>query len=110
MRRVCNLINVLALCTGLFTTTVEAQTQQPAARKVIYRVAPAYPDLARRLRVIGAVKLELAIRANGSVKSIKVVGGSPILIDAATAAVGKWKFEAGAEETTEIVQLVFDPR
>jgi TonB family protein len=110
MLRVCNLIHVLALCAGLSTTTGECWGQQPGDRKIINRVAPTYPALARRLHVIGAVKLEIVIRANGSVKSIKTVGGNPVLIEAATAAVGKWKFEAGAVETTEVVQLIFDPR
>ena len=110
MRRFYNLMSVLALCAGLFTATGEAGAQQSGDRKIINRVAPAYPALARRLHVIGAVKLEVVIRANGSVKSIKALGGNPLLIEAATAAVAKWKFEVGREETTEVVQLVFDPR
>jgi len=110
MRRAYNLINVLVLCAGLSTATGEAGAQQPGERKIINRVAPAYPALARRLHVIGAVKLEIVIRANGSVKSVRVVGGNPVLIEAARAAVGQWKFEAGREETTEVVQLIFDPR
>ena len=85
----------------------ECWGQQPGDRKIINRVAPVYPALARRLHVIGAVKLEIVIRANGSVKSTKAVGGNPVLIEAA--AVGKWKFEAGAVETTEVIQLIFDP-
>ncbi|HWY20994.1 MAG TPA: energy transducer TonB [Candidatus Acidoferrum sp.] len=110
MHRVCNLINVLAVCAGLFTVTGAAQEHKSADRKVINRVAPAYPALARRMHVSGAVRLEIVIRPNGSVKAIKAVGGNPVLIEAATAAVDKWRFEAGPEETTEIVQLVFDPR
>src|SRR5258705_124039 len=66
MRRAYNLINVLVLCAGLSTATGEAGAQQPGERKIINRVAPAYPALARRLHVIGAVKLEVVIRANGS--------------------------------------------
>jgi hypothetical protein len=33
-----------------------------------------------------------------------------VLIESATDAVGKWKFEAASEETTETVQLVFEPQ
>ncbi len=110
MRRVSKLISVLAVCAGLFSARGAAQGHDPGDRKVINRVAPAYPALARRMHVTGVVKLEVLIRPNGSVKSIKAVGGNPVLIEAATVAVDKWKFEARPEETTEVVQLVFDPR
>jgi TonB family protein len=56
------------------------------------------------------VKLEVVVRPNGSVKSTRTLGGSPALIEAATDAVRKWKFEAAQEETTEIVQLMFEPQ
>ncbi len=110
MRRFSKLISLLAVCAGLFSTIGAAQGRDPRDRKVINRVAPAYPALARRMHVTGVVKLEVLIRPNGSVKSIRAVGGSPVLIEAATVAVDKWKFEARPEETTEVVQLVFDPR
>ena len=101
MRRVSNLISLLAVCAGLFSASGAAQEHKPGDRKVINKVAPAYPELAKRMHVIGVVKLEVLIRPNGSVKSIKAVGGNPVLIEAATVAVDKWKFEARPEETTE---------
>ena len=55
----------------------------------------------------GVVKLEVVVRGNGSVKSAKVLGGSPLLIDSATEAVSKWKFEPAPQETTEVVQVQF---
>jgi len=66
-----------------------------------------YPDLAKRTHLSGVVKLEIVIRANGTVKSVRPVGGNPVLIGAATVAVNKWRFEAGSEETSEVVQLTF---
>jgi outer membrane biosynthesis protein TonB len=42
------------------------------------------------------------------VKSTRVLGGNPVLVDAAQEAVGKWKFEPTQAETTEPVQLTFD--
>ena len=105
MRRVIKVISLLAVCAGLNSTSAD-----PGDRKVINRVAAAYPALAKRMHVTGVVKLEVLIRPNGSVKSIKAVGGNPVLIEAATVAVDKWKFEARPEETTPVVQLVFDPR
>jgi TonB family protein len=70
-------------------------------------VAPDYPELARRMQIHGVVKLEAIVRPNGSVKSTRVLGGNPVLVDAAVAAVGKWKFEPAQTETTELVQVAF---
>jgi outer membrane biosynthesis protein TonB len=42
------------------------------------------------------------------VKSVKVIGGHPVLATAAMNAVKKWRFEAASEETTGVVQFKFD--
>jgi TonB family protein len=76
---------------------------------VVDKVAPVYPDLAKRMHITGVVKLEVVVRANGSVRTTKVVGGNPVLIQSATDAVRKWKFETASEETTGVVELMFDP-
>jgi TonB family protein len=110
MHRVSSLIVLLALSTGLFTSTSTAQAQGHVERKAIDKVAPVYPDLAKRMHIAGVVKLEVVIRPNGNVKSTKVVGGNPVLIQSATDAVRKWKFEAASEETVGVVELSFEPR
>ena len=110
MRRVGSLIVVLALSPGLFMWTGPVQAQEHADRKVVSRVAPVYPELAKRRHVGSVVKVVVVIRANGTVKSTKVVGGNPVFIESATDAVGKWKFEPASEETTEVLQLTFEPR
>jgi len=71
-------------------------------------VAPNYPELARKMHIHGVVKVEATVRANGSVKSTRVLGGNPVLVDAAVDAIGKWKFEPAPSETTELVQLSFE--
>jgi TonB family protein len=80
------------------------------ARKVALRVAPDYPELAKRMHLEGSVKIEAVVRPNGSVKSTRVIGGNPVLVQAAADAVSKWKFETGPNETTEVVQLSFVAR
>lgn len=52
--------------------------------------------------------MEVIVRPNGSVKSSRVLGGNPVLVEAAQDAVSKWKFEPGQSESTEIVQLGFE--
>jgi TonB family protein len=85
-------------------TTVSSSSE----RKVSSRVAPVYPELAKKMHIHGVVKVEVIVRSNGSVKSSRVLGGNPVLVEAAQDAVSKWKFEPTQSETTEIVQLGFD--
>jgi TonB family protein len=105
MRILCVL---MALFAARFTQISRAQAQDHLERKTVSKIAPFYPEVAKRNRIKGVVKLEIVVRKNGSVQSVKVLGGSPFLIEAATVAVGKWRFESGPLETTEVVQLVFD--
>jgi TonB family protein len=96
---------------ALMTSIAWAQNASAAAnseRKVASRVAPSYPELAKKMHIHGIVRVEAVVKANGSVKSTRVLGGNPVLVDAAVEAVGKWKFEPGQGETTEVVQLTFE--
>jgi TonB family protein len=47
---------------------------------------------------------------NGTVKGARVMGGHPVLANAALDAVKKWRFEPAAMESTGIVDFKFDPR
>ncbi|HXJ87701.1 MAG TPA: energy transducer TonB [Candidatus Binatia bacterium] len=86
------------------STTVASGSE----RKIASRVAPVYPELAKKMHIHGVVRVEAIVRPNGSVKSTRVLGGNPVLVEAAQDAVGKWKFEAAQGETTEVVQLAFE--
>ena len=77
-------------------------------RKVLNRVNPAYPELARQLNVSGTVRIEVVIAPNGSVKSLKPLGGHPLLIQSASEALRKWRYAPGPETTT-IVEFKFHP-
>ena len=76
-------------------------------RKVKTRVAPAYPELAKRMNVTGKVKIEVVITPEGHVKSARVVGGHPLLVQACEDAVKEWKFMPASEETTQVVEFEF---
>lgn len=86
----------------------QASTGAEPDRKVVNRVKPAYPVLARQMNVAGTVKIEVVIAANGSVKSLKPLGGHPLLIQSASEALKKWRFAPGPETTT-IVEFQFHP-
>src|ERR1700693_4640450 len=108
MRRGGTLIVVLATCVGLFSPIASAQKQDHAERKIVSKVAPVYPDLAKRMHMGGVVKVEVVVGANGAVKSTRAVGGNPVLIESATDAVRRWKFVAASTDSTEILQLTFE--
>lgn len=100
----------LAVLTGaILLHPVSGRAQEEITRKVKTKVAPAYPELARRMSISGVAKVQIVVATNGSVKSAKVVGGHPLLANAAVDAVRKWRFEPAAEETTGIVEFKFDP-
>jgi TonB family protein len=83
------------------------QAQEEGQRKATLRVSPSYPELARRMNVSGTVKLEVTITPEGKVKSVKPIGGHPVLVAAADEAVKKWKFEPANSSTTEVVAVQF---
>jgi len=101
----------LAAVVAVTTNIVLAQSTPVALnsdRKIASRVAPIYPELAKKMHIRGMVKVEAVVRPNGSVKSTRVLGGNPVLVDSAADAVTKWKFEPGPSETTEVIQLAFE--
>ncbi len=77
------------------------------SRKIKSEVKPVYPELARRMNVSGSVKIQITISPAGAVTATKVIGGHPLLIDAALDAVKKYKYESGPAETTQIVEFKF---
>ena len=87
-----------------------AQTDQTDSnRKVINRVVPVYPRLAREMNLTGTVRLEVLVGGNGTAKSIAVKGGSPVLVQSAEDAVRSWRWEKLEHETTELVEFNFKP-
>lgn len=81
-----------------------------AVRKVMTRVTPQYPSLARSMNIRGTVKLLVVVAPNGSPKSIEVRGGNPVLVQSAEKALRDWKWEPAAHATSEAIDLRFEPR
>ena len=69
--------------------------QEPACKTKGEEVKVVYPELARRMKIGGVVRLELQLTANGSVRESKVLGGNPLLASAAQDAVKRGRFEGG---------------
>ncbi len=60
--------------------------------RLVRKVEPAYPDLARRARVSGEVALEVTVDAEGAVAAVRILSGHPLLNNAAVEAVRQWKY------------------
>jgi len=88
---------VLSLC------ALQATGQE--ARKALSKPAPSYPEIAKRMNLTGVVKIELVVGTDGGIKDTKVIGGHPILVEAALKALRDWKYERASSETT--IQLEF---
>jgi TonB family protein len=67
-------------------------SSEAAEGNLIRRVEPDYPEAALSQRVQGPVLLDVRIGEEGTVQEIKVVNGSPLLAEAAVAAVRQWQF------------------
>lgn len=60
--------------------------------RLLKRVEPVYPELARRARVSGTVILQVTVDEEGNVTEVRVLSGHPLLDDAAVQAVKRWKY------------------
>jgi TonB family protein len=100
----------LALClTAVFVPPCLAQKAEKSDRKVIVSAKPDYPDILRRARVGGLVRLKATVLPNWTVSSVEILGGNPILAENAVTAVKKWKYVPSPTQTVEDISLSFSP-
>jgi TonB family protein len=60
--------------------------------QLLNRVEPVYPHIAVLTGVQGQVKLHAIIARDGSIQSLNVISGHPLLVRAAAEAVGQWRY------------------
>jgi TonB family protein len=99
------------MLSGILSSASAAQTYEPGDndRKILSRVDPDYPDALKKLYIGGVVRVEVVVAANGSVKSTKLLGGSPILGQSTMKAIKQWRYAPAASEETLTVKIEFDP-
>jgi TonB family protein len=107
--RIAVALSVLVPILMLSPTHAPAQEPSEGSRKVLTKVVPQYPGLARSMRLQGVVRADVLVAPNGTVKSIEVKGGHPVLVDAAQNALREWKWQPGPRETHESIELRFNP-
>jgi TonB family protein len=96
----------IAILSGVASAAQSGSTDE-SKRKVKSKTAPVYPELAKRMNVAGKVKIEVVVSPDGHVKTTRVVGGHPLLVQACQDAVKEWKFVPAPEETTQVVEFEF---
>jgi TonB family protein len=98
------------------TVVVQPQLKVPAdelSQRLIHKVIPEYPELARRAGVQGTVVLDIVVSVEGAVTQVKYVSGPEELSQAALDAVRWWRFEpyfVNGQPTTVETTLVLNFR
>lgn len=83
----------------------EATMSEP---RVIHKVAPQYPEDAKKEGVQGTVVLEAVIAEDGSVRDTRALRGEDArLVEAARTAVGQWRFEPIKDDEGKPIELLF---
>jgi TonB family protein len=79
------------------------------SRKVLSNPEPPYPEVARRLRLSGVVKVQVTIAPDGKIKETKILGGHPIFVNAVEQTLKEWKYASASSETTTQLEFTFRP-
>jgi TonB family protein len=99
------------LVLGVFAVApvlVHSQESTEGARKVLRKVPPKYPPIARKMKITGIVRIEAVVAPNGVVKGVSIKGGHPLLAQAAQDTIRDWKWEASAHESHELIEVKFE--
>lgn len=96
---------LLAIALGLGVGNLQAQD----SRKVLSNPAPTYPEVAKRLHLVGTVKVQVVIGADGKIKETSFVGGHPVLVNAVEETLKSWKYAPSSSETSALLEFNFHP-
>jgi TonB family protein len=96
---------VVAMALILAVVDLPAQS----SRKVLSNPEPPYPEVARRLRLSGVVKVQVTIAPDGKIKETKIMGGHPIFVNSVEQTLKDWKYAPSATETTTQMEFTFHP-
>jgi len=73
--------------------------------KLVHRVMPVYPPLAKSAHISGVVHLVGIISKDGTIRDLKVISGHPLLTKAALDAVSQWVYKPTllSNEAVEVI-------
>jgi len=91
--------------------TVVRLTSNLTQGRVLRRVQPPYPAIARQARIQGSVQVQIDISETGAVTNVTLLSGHPLLRDAALQAARQWLFiptELNGQRVRAIGVLTFN--
>ena len=103
----------LALSAGALTAADPGLrvSEAEAKKAAIEKPAPEYPLVARQLKVVGKVNLEVTVAENGTVAEVRILTGNAILTKPAVDAVKKWRFrpfQSEGKAVAAVAPLTFE--
>jgi TonB family protein len=104
---------VLVMLLG-FGMVASAEIRVPtddAMKAATKKTPPDYPPIAKQLKVVGKVQVDVTIDADGNVENVKIISGNAILTPSVVSAVKKWKFTPFTQDgaaTKAVAALEFD--
>ena len=107
------LLAVLTLAVTVGSVQAGGQHNTPndeITRRAKSKVQPVYPELARKMNLSGTVKIQVVVAPNGQVKDAHIVGGHPVLANAALDAAKKWRFEPAPTDSSGVIDFKFEPQ
>ena len=80
----------------------DVNVQATAKPKIVHMVKPEYPAEAKAAKITGAVKVQIEIQTDGSVKVLSMTGPEQLQA-VASAAVSQWRYEPVVKDGKPIV-------
>jgi len=108
-RRLISILLLVVISLSHLAPKAAAQLRSSGKRKLVAQVSPEYPALARKMHLSGTVRLLATVNAAGKVTKTELLGGNPVLAEAAADAAVKSRWESGTAETKEMVEVKFQP-
>ncbi len=87
-------------------TSIMIPQRKRAVPKLISKVLPAYPPEARQQKIRGEVVLDVTLKEDGTVDTINLIDGNPLLAEAATTAVKQWRYQPLLVQGTRVINFV----
>ena len=81
-------------------------TRNEGLNAVTSKVSPDYPSIARQLKIVGDVELEVIVTDSGTVEKVNILSGNPVLTRPASEALKKWKYAPFTTDGKAVKALV----
>jgi TonB family protein len=97
------------VCVAMLGLLATHSPAQEINRKIISNPTPAYPEMAKSMKLRGVVRVQVIIGTDGTIKETKAIGGHPMLVESVTETLKRWKYAAASTETVTVLEFDFHP-